>query len=137
MLNNRPLTYAFSDLNYMEHTTPWQLLYGRRVTTLSHDDVRKEAVRTVAAADRATLNRMTRRHEQLIKQFFIRWKTEYLTSLREHHRMSDSKTQIINIRDIMQIYEAGRRCRWKLAVILEVVTRRDGHIGTAKVQTSN
>ena len=93
--------------------------------TLPHDDITDEAGRTVAAAYHATLNRMARRHEQLVQQFYRRWRTEYLTSLREQHRASGSNTQTINIGDVLQIHDEGSRCRWKLAVVVDVVTGRD------------
>ncbi|KAH3724268.1 hypothetical protein DPMN_050084 [Dreissena polymorpha] len=57
---------------------------------------------------------MARRRELLIQQFYRRWKTEYLTSLREHHRMSGSKTQTINTGDVVQIHDDGPRCRWPI-----------------------
>ncbi|XP_052268588.1 uncharacterized protein LOC127869969 [Dreissena polymorpha] len=137
VLNDRPLTYASTDLNDPAPITPSQLLYGRRVTTLPHDDVTVDAGSTVAAADHAAFNRMASRRELLIQQFYRRWKTEYLTSLREHHRMSGSNTQTINTGDVVQIHDDGPRCRWKLAVVVDVVTGRDGHIRAAKVRTSN
>jgi len=110
VLNDRPLTYASTDLNDPAHITPSQLLYGRRVTTLPHDDVTFDAGSTVAAADHATFNRMARRRELLIQQLYRRWKTEYLTSLREHHRVSGSNTQTINTGDVVQIHDDGPRC---------------------------
>ena len=122
VLNDRPLTYASSDLSDPAPITPSQLLYGRRITTLPHDDITDEAGRTVAAADHTTLNRMAGRHEHLVQQFYRRWRTEYLTSLREQHRASDSNTQTINIGDAVQIHDEGSRCRWKLAVVVDVVT---------------
>ncbi|XP_052255015.1 uncharacterized protein LOC127860777 [Dreissena polymorpha] len=137
VLNDRPLTYASTDLNDPAPITPSQLLYGRRVTTLPHDEVTVDAGSTVAAADHAAFNRMARRRELLIQQFYRRWKTEYLTSLREHHRMSGSNTQTINTGDVVQIHDDGPRCRWKLAVVVDVVTGRDGHVRAAKVRTSN
>ena len=79
--------------------------------TLPHDGITNEAGRTVAAAaDHATLNRMVRRHEQLVQQFYRHWRTEYLTSLREQHRASGSNTQTINIGDVVQIHDEDPRC---------------------------
>ncbi|XP_052242501.1 uncharacterized protein LOC127852590 [Dreissena polymorpha] len=125
------------NLNDPAPITPSQLLFGRRVTTLPYDDVTVDTGSTVAAADHAEFNRMARRREMLIQQFYRRWNTEYLTSLREHHRMSGSNTQTIKIGDVVQIDDDGPRCRWKLAVVVDVITGRGGHVRAAKVRTSN
>ena len=37
----------------------------------------------------------------------------------------------------MQIYDEGPRIRWKLAVVLELMTGNDGSVRAAKIQTKH
>jgi hypothetical protein len=51
--------------------------------------------------------------------------------------MSGSNTQTINTGDVVQIHDDGPRCRWKLAVVVDVVAESDGHVCEAKARISN
>ena len=73
----------------------------------------------------------------MINQFWKRWKTEYLTALREHHRTTGSNSQTIRVGDIVQVHDDCPRARWKLAVVKELMTAKDGLARAAKIRTSN
>ena len=41
----------------------------------------------------------------LMKQFWVRWKQEYLTSLKEFHRTTGKNDQNINVGDIVLVHD--------------------------------
>ena len=66
----------------------------------------------------------------LLNQFWKRWKTKYLTSLRESHRSTRNNKQVVKV---VLAYDDGPRANWRLAVIEDVVTGNDGLIRSVKI----
>ena len=66
----------------------------------------------------------------LLNQFWKRWKTEYLTSLRESHRSTRNNKQVVKV---VLVHNDGPRANWRLAVIEDVVTGNDELIRTVKI----
>lgn len=136
ILNDRPLTYVSSDIADAEALTPAHLLYGRRVTALPEADVTTEALYT-DAGNEAHVKKQARLLHKLISHFRERWRREYLTALREHHRASGNNEQTISVGDVVQVHEEVPRSRWKLAVIKELTTGGDGHSRSAIIKTKS
>ena len=97
VLNNRPLTYASSDISDPQPITPAHLLYGRTITSLPHEchcttfrdpDYGQDLLQTKAKAQ-----------AHLMKCFQSCWTHEYLTSLREFHHTSGNNCQFIKVGD--------------------------------------
>ena len=134
VLNNRPLTYASSDINDRQPITPAHLLYGRTITSLPHEhehtdindpDYEQDLIQTKAKAQ-----------AHLMKCFQSRWRHEYLTSLREFHRISGNNWQYIKVGDIVSVHDDGPRVTWHLAVVTKLLVGNDGFIHAAKIRTS-
>ena len=76
----------------MEPITPSHLLLGRPIVSLSHYDVQDdELTDPTYGEDTNDINRSAKAHAQLLTHFWNRWKTEYLTALREFHRETTHK----------------------------------------------
>lgn len=73
----------------------------------------------------------------LLEQFWTRWKREYLTSLKEFHRITGNNKQKITIGDVVLIHDETPRVCWKLAIVKKVNKGRDGLIRSAVIQTGN
>ena len=73
----------------------------------------------------------------LMKHFWVRWKQEHLTSLREFHRTTGRNDQNVNVGDLVLVHDDIPRVHWKLAVITEVVKGKDGLIWSAIIRTTN
>ncbi|XP_045188261.1 uncharacterized protein LOC123546137 [Mercenaria mercenaria] len=132
VLNDRPLTYVTSDTSDPEPLTPSHLLYGRRITT----PVDYSAIQNVNS-NHNTANKQVRIQRELLNRFWERWKTDYLTSLRERHTQSGQNKQTIKVGDVVQVHEDCPRLRWKLAVVEELMTGKDGLTRSAMIRTGS
>ena len=72
----------------------------------------------------------------LLNQFQARWIYEYLTSLRKYHRTTGNNNQKIKPGDILLMYDESPRSTWKLAIVKELITGKDGLTHAAKIKTS-
>ena len=70
-------------------------------------------------------------------QFWNRWKTEYLTSLREFHKKTGNNSTIIRIGDIVQIHDENRRIMWKTGIVENLTKGNDGLVRSAIIRTKN
>ncbi|CAC5404281.1 unnamed protein product [Mytilus coruscus] len=60
---------------------------------------------------------------------------EYLKSLQEFHRTTGKNEKAIKTDDVVHIHN-DKFCRWKLAIVEELVTENDGHVRSAVVRTN-
>ena len=88
MLNDRPLTYVNSDLQDPQPLTPSHLLYGWRIQQAPHSLNDPEELVDPSVVYGIFLMKRVDKLTQLIEHFSSRWKREYLTSLREFHKIS-------------------------------------------------
>ncbi|CAG2226215.1 unnamed protein product [Mytilus edulis] len=73
----------------------------------------------------------------LIEHFAKRWRMEYLTGLREFHRVAGDQSAHVKIGSVVQIMDNSPRMMWKLAVIEDLITGKDGVVRAVKLRTSN
>lgn len=64
----------------------------------------------------------------------MRWKHEYPTALREHHRASGINQQRVKIGDVVLVHDDGPRAKWNLAVIEELMKGNDGLVRAAHIE---
>ena len=128
-LNSRPLTYLYDELG--EVLTPSHLLYGHRLSHLS-EGINPE----IDAND--DVDNLSRRFLYLTKKlshFWNRWRKEYLTDLREFHKMQCRKAVPIEIGDLVLLQEdSTKRGQWKTAVVENLINGKDGEIRGAVVR---
>ena len=129
VMNDRSLSYVTSDASDQEPLTPAHLLYGRRITSLPHqEDV---------PVPQTDVTKRARAQGHLICQFRERWRHEYLTSLRQFHQTSGDNNQTIRVGDVVQIYDESPRTQWKLGTIMELLTGNDSLTQAATLRTSS
>ena len=136
ILNDRPLTYVSADIDDQEALTPSHLLSGRRITSLPHEKVDDEDIHDPDYGNLTEVTKRARRQALLLQHFRNRWRTEYLTSLREFHRTTGNNKQIINIGDVVLVHDDKPRINWKLAVIENFIEGEDGQIRAAHIRTA-
>ena len=121
VLNDRPLTYVSSDFNDEEPLTPSHLLYGRRITTTPYP--RQNIEENNMHFDKKDICKYAKLQKHLTEQFFSRWKTEYLTSLREFHTQTGDNEEKVKIGQLVQIHEDKYpRNKWTVGVIVSLIT---------------
>ena len=136
ILNDRPLTYTSTDLNDPEPLCPSHLLYGRRIVSLPYPLDSEDPKDPDYLAN--PIRRMANHQTQLNQHFQTRWKQEYLTVLREFHKVKGTYApQTIKVGDVVLIHDDSPRARWKMAVIENLIKGNDGDIWAAEVRTNS
>ena len=136
LLNDRPLTYASSEINDPEPITPSHLLCGRRIITLPHTAAQDDELCDPDFGDDSEVRCRAKRQALIIKHLENHWKHEYLTALREAHRTTGTNTQQVKIGDIVLVHDDTKRVNWKLAIIESVNRGADGMIRSANIRTA-
>ena len=141
VLNSRPLSYVSSE-DLDEPITPSHLVLGRRLLSLPDNlDYLCDPDDEEFTLDKNQVTSRVRHLNSLLNHFWKRWRTEYLSCLREVHSQLSGKTQgdkcgiatgdVVIVKD-----EHLPRGQWKLAVVQEVLTGRDGLIRAAVVKVA-
>ena len=143
VLNSRPLSYV-SDEDMEEPITPSHLIVGRRILNLPDN---LDYVCDLSDSEfTLNTNHATKRVKHLnhvLNHFWKRWRTEYLSSLREVHahisRRSpgDSNSQISVGEIVIVKDEHLPRGLWKLGIVQEVLKGRDGLMRAAVVKIAS
>ncbi|VDH98724.1 Hypothetical predicted protein [Mytilus galloprovincialis] len=72
-----------------------------------------------------------------MEHFWNRWKSEYITTLREFHRQTGNNLQTIQVGDVVQVQDDKLpKNRWNIAVVDELITGNDGFTRAAIIRTS-
>ena len=128
-LNSRPLTYNHEELGE-EPLTPSHLLHGRRLSHLSSG--------VYFESDFENHDKLSKRFSYLtlkLSHFWKRWRGEYLSGLRETHRLQDREPVEIKPGDIVLVGDENKkRGFWKMGIVDELIVGKDGHTRGAKVR---
>ena len=115
-----------------EPLTPSHLLVGWRILSLPDNlCYQGEIGDDDFEVDSAHLNRRVRHLNNVVNQFWRRWRQEYLLELRESHRTNQGRSEAspIAIGDIVLVHnEHQPRGYWKLARVEETIVGKDGRI---------
>ena len=87
--------------------------------------------------DDSEIRRQNKLQAAILQRFWSRWRHEYLTSLREFHRISGNNHQTIKVGDIVLVHDDKPRNSWKLAIIEELIRGNDGLVRAANIRTKN
>ena len=127
ILNDRPLTYMSTDLNDPEPLCPSHLLYGRRIVSLPYPLDNKDPKDPNYLV--TPIHDKVNHQMQLIQHFQTRWKQEYLTALREFHKVKGTfALQTIKVGGVVLIHDDSPRFHWKMAVIENLIKGKDKYV---------
>ena len=112
------------------------MAYGRKVVSLPHQLVDEDSIHDPDYGFDCKVKKRARTMSFLLNQFWKRWKTEHLTSLRESHRSTKNNKQAVKKGEVVLVHDDGPRANWRLAVIEDVVTCNDRLTKSAKIRTS-
>ncbi|KAK3748163.1 hypothetical protein QZH41_017992, partial [Actinostola sp. cb2023] len=106
VLNSRPLTYPYVEINDDPPLTPSHFLCGHRLLTLPDSNGQGREIDpeyNPSETSAKDLNKRAKYHEYVIQAFWRRWQQEYLTGLREQHsklHRSPGNAATVNIGDV-------------------------------------
>ena len=127
ILNNRPLCSDYDD-DITDVLTPNHLIFGRRIESSNF------ARSPITELQDEHLSKREKNLENMITYFWEIWRTEYVTSLRESHKSSKVKPEIISENDIVLLFEDKQpRHMWKLGRVQELIRSKDGRVRAGKV----
>lgn len=138
VINSRPLSYV-SSTDCDEPLTPSHLIVGCRLLNLpDHLGITSEPGDEDFEVDSNQLQKRVKHLATVLNHFWKRWRSEYLSELRESHRQSSKKAAShpsISKGDIVIVHDdALPRGFWKLGRVQEVMTGRDGLTRAAVVE---
>ena len=129
ILNSRPLCYIY-DNEIDEVLTPSHLIFGRRILTSIESEAELDS-----RATETILTRKMKNINNLISSFWNSWKREYLTGLREYQKC---RTKVpdrqVKLGEIVLVEDKMPRSQWKMGVVDELYTGRDGHVRGCKLR---
>eukprot|EP00731_Ephydatia_muelleri_P035515 Em0131g2a len=116
-LNSRSISYLSSE-DFEEPLTPSHLLIGRRVVTLPDVEATCEGDPDFGDIDtRVDLTRRMRHLSQVMEHFWKRWRSKYLTALRERRSYNSSlrepRSKVVLIYDPDRPRTTWRMVRWR------------------------
>lgn len=137
VINSRPLSYLSSE-ELEEPVTPSHLIFGHHILNLpdnvdhlcnfDDDDF-------TLSSDQATAR--VKHLNNVLNHFWKRWRTEYLSSLREVHAKKchrDDKSQVSIGQVVIVKDEHLPHGLWKLGYVKELLTGKDGQTRAATVR---
>jgi hypothetical protein len=126
IINARPLTYLYDDEESISYPlSPSHLINGHRITTTPNSE-HFDVVSTYK-----TLTRRARHQKNILQMFTNQWRKEYLTGLREQHRIKAKKQggPSISVGDVVIVKnDSTSRLFWKLAIVEELIQGSDGKV---------
>ncbi|GFR06637.1 integrase catalytic domain-containing protein [Trichonephila clavata] len=132
MINSRPI---YDDPSEPSPLTPAHFLIGKRLLSLPVTRVSREDL----TGSRLSLLKRYRHQQNLLNQFWNRWRKHYLLSLRSMNICPPSKvTCQFKVDDVVLIHDDRfPRNLWSMGKIIETYTGRDGKIRSCLVKTKN
>lgn len=130
VVNSRPLAPVHDASHEQDALMPAHFLLGRRPTAFPSVNI--EAIPGSARGD---ITRRWRHRQQLLNQFWRRWRKEYLLQLCSAHRSPETRTNDLQNGDLV----LGREDRtpwlmWKTERIETVQLGRDNHVRSCLVR---
>jgi hypothetical protein len=134
-LNDRPLTSISDSVDDCQPLTPSQLMLGYRLDSTPVATLDPEEELDPSMFREELLTRRQKRVEKVLNHFQVRFRKEYLTTLR--HKALDTREAVApEVGDIVQIHDEGPRPSWNLGRIVELHEGRDGHVRSVKLRTN-
>ena len=128
-LNPRPLTYV-SSYDVEEPLTPFHLIYGRGILSLTEvTPVREASLNQAASCNDGPTKRKYLR--LLLDHFGKRWSKEYVTELRnlDRQRRRPEGSISLSVGDVVTLFEDNlARSQWRLGRVEQLIPGTDDNV---------
>ena len=118
-----------------EPLTPSHLIVGRRILSVPSKSLSDEVGQT-----EETLTRRAKFLQRILDHFWNRWRSEYLTQLREYHRCSKRANSLrkVQVGDIVCLLDSKiPKQLWHLGKVERLLRGRDGQVRSAVVRVKS
>ena len=132
-LNDRPLTFASSEVGELEPLKAAHLLHRRRITCLPHEIVDDDAMIDPTYGEIWGNAKLL---ATIYQSFQKRWHHKYLTSLREVHRATGSTHQTVRTGDVVLIHDDTPRTTSKMGVVEALITGGGKRVRAVMLRTA-
>ena len=106
------------------------MVIGRRLVTNPNSVITE----TKQIQDRRVITKQEKHLQKILNHFWNRWRREYVTELREHHRRQKTEGKTAEIGDVVSVYEDKiPRHLWKLGRVEKLLVGRDGKVRAAEL----
>ena len=127
VINSRPLSYL-QDHEILEPLTPSHLMYGRRLKTQMRNCEARNS-------DEISPNKCVQYVNRLLEQYWKRFSTEYLTSLRER-QLKGGNIPAVKINQVVLVKQKYMpRNSWNLGKVIRIICSPDGVPKGAEIRT--
>ncbi|XP_050397872.1 uncharacterized protein LOC130014246 [Patella vulgata] len=132
VLNSRPLTYLSDDC--IEPLTPSHLVLGRRILSEPLFTPNPKVVGNTSSE----FCKRKKYLQTVINHYWSRWRNDYVTQLREHHRSRVKTGPIIREGDIVLVFDDKvSRLNWEMGRVDRILPGRDNNVRSAVVRVQN
>ena len=127
LLNNRPLTFLY-DEPAEEVLTPNHLLFGRKINL--------ENISKSSSFNKEDLNKCSQHLHNLLEHFKNRWRTEYLTELRENQncKVKDHEREIKEGYVVIIHDDKKSGALWSVAKVENILLSKDNKVRAANIK---
>ena len=135
-VNSRPITYLYEN-NEVEALCPSHLMIGRRLKSNSLIDNEQDEIVDLTNNE---FNRRMQYLESLLNMYWKRFRTDYLSELREQHIYTTRKPgkTVLSKDDVVLINDSEKvmvpRGKWKKGIVSRLIAGRDGQIRGAVIK---
>ena len=145
VVNSRPLTYLYTDIQEGEPLSPAHFLSGRRLTTIPVRSTKEKTdddddLDFIPDMDREGLRRNVNKITANMARFWSCWRKEYLVNLREFDQVQKRKLKSNAepvVGEVVILNDQLPRSRWKLGRIISLIPGKDGVVRAARVKCGN
>ena len=141
ILNSRPLTYSYTDINDGPPLTPSHFLCEHRLLTLPDTllETEYEDSDYTLKEPAKDLTKRMKYLQKLTQAFWKQWQKEHLTNLREQrasHKNKPKSEDTVNKGKVVLIHDDTPRNQWKLGVIIQLHRGKDGLVRSVTLRTA-
>ena len=104
-------------------------MYGYDLPLIAEQELEEEPVGT-------DLHKRMRYLQTMNEHLWNRWKNEYLTALREFHKLGKSVALQITQGELVVVSSKDHSSKWKLGQVAKLIRSQEGTIRGAKVRVS-
>lgn len=141
VVNSRPLTYVYTDIEEGTPLTLSHFLCGKRLTAIPKISKGKyDDPDFIPKVDKNAMKKKWKIQNTNMKIFWSCWRKEYLVNLRECDQITKKRNKIDagpQIGDVVLLGDQIPRSQWKLVQIIDLIRGKDGIVRAASIKMSN